>query len=59
LPSRGVATDAVTRNAVSTHVAQAGVVLKCRSKVDRAGKTIVCCKANAVPAIVRIASVRL
>ena len=59
LPSSGVATEAVSRNAVRTQVAHAGVVLKCFSKVESAGKTIVCCRAYAVPAMVRMARVRL
>ena len=59
LPSSGVATEAVSRNAVSTQVAHAAVVLNSCSKVDNAGKTIVCCRAYAVPAMVRMARVRL
>ncbi len=59
LPRIGVAIEAVSRKAVSTQVAQAGVVSNSCWKVVSAGKTIVCCSAKAVPAVVRIASVRL
>ena len=59
LPRIGVATDADSRNTVRTHVAHAGLVSNSCWNVGSAGKTIVCCSANAVPAIVRIASVRL
>src|SRR5918992_5027755 len=59
LPRIGVVTAAVTRNAVSTHVTHAVVPPSSRWNVPSAGKTIVCWKANAVPASVRMARVTL
>ena len=59
LPSSGVATEALSKKIVSTHVAHACVVSNSRWKTGSAGKTIVCCSAKAVPAMVRIASVTL
>src|SRR5215207_3171798 len=58
-PRIGVATAAETRKPVSTHVAQAVVAFRSSWKVGSAGKTIVCCSENAVPARVRIPSVTL
>ena len=57
LPRTGVVTAAETRNAVSTHVVQAGDAPNSSPKVGRAGKTIVCWKAKAVPARVSTPSV--
>ena len=59
LPRIGVATDATSRKTVKTQVTQVVVVFRSRCRVGRAGMTIVCCSANAIPASVRIASVTL
>ena len=59
LPSRGVATEALSRKPVSSHVAQPVVVCRSRWSAGSAGITIVCCSAKAMPAKVRIASVTL
>src|SRR5215210_1439122 len=58
-PSSGVATAAETRKAVRIHVVQAVLVPNSSLNVASAGKTIVCWSANAVPASVRIPSVKL
>ena len=59
LPSSGVATEATSRNTVSTHVTQVVVVSSSCWSVGSAGMTIVCCSANAVAGDVRMASVTL
>ena len=59
LPRTGVATEATSRKTVSTQVTQVVVVCSSRCRVGRAGMTMVCCSANAIPASVRIASVTL
>ena len=55
LAENGVVTAAETRNPVSTHVVHAVLAPNSSWNVRSAGKTIVCCSANAVPASVRIA----
>ena len=51
----GVSTAPETRKPVRTHVVHAVVEPNSSWKVGSAGKTIVCCSENAVPASVRIA----
>src|SRR6266540_1298152 len=58
-PSSGVSTDAESRNPVSSHVAHPVVVSNSRCSTGSAGRIIVCCSANAMPASVRTASVML
>ncbi len=58
-PRIGVVTAAASRNPVSTQVTQAVVVSRSSWIAGRAGKTIVCWNANAIPASVRIPSVTL
>ena len=58
-PTIGVATDATSRNTVSTQVAQVVDVCSERCSTGSAGTTIVCMSANAVHATARIASVTL
>ncbi len=58
-PRRGVATAAETRKPVSTQVVQAVLVPNSSLNVPSAGNTIVCCRANALPASVRMPSVTL
>ena len=59
LPSSGVATEADSRKPVSSQVAQPVVVCSSSRRAGRAGTTIVCWSAKAIPARVRIASVTL
>ncbi len=55
----GVRTAPETRKPVRTQVVHAVVEPNSSWKVGSAGKTIVCCNENAVPASVRIPSVTL
>ena len=59
LPRIGVATEATSRNTVSTQVIHVVVVCRSRCRAGSAGITIVCWSAKAVPAVARIASVKL
>src|SRR5947209_3691502 len=59
LPRIGVATAETSRNAVSSHVAQAVVVCRSFWRLGRAGTIIVCCNAYARPASARNAKVTL
>ena len=59
LPRIGVITAPETRKPVSTQVVHAVLAPNSSWNVPSAGKTIVCCSENAVPASVRIPSVTL
>jgi hypothetical protein len=50
LPSSGVSTDALSRNAVSSQVTQAVEVFRSSRSAGSAGITSVCWSANAIPA---------
>jgi hypothetical protein len=59
LPSSGVNTDALSRNAVSSQVAQPVVVSRSSRRAGRAGMTSVCWSAKAIPAVTSAPSVML
>ena len=59
LPSSGVSTEALSRNAVSSQVAHAVEVSRSCRRAGSAGMTSVCCSEKAIPAITSAPSVML